>query len=339
MNFVCPICNASLKTKGALVKHIKNIHPGVEVIIPRKIRGSTIVEPSIVEPSIVQPLASMSHIVNNEIELLRTQHALEIERLDIEHQHKLNLMSCQLELEFVKKQLLDTQHQNDTLKMLLIKALDRHVEVSSNKREPNVEPEPEPEPEPVFSEKKVAELKPVFSEKKVANKKIIPSETLDVEKPNAQNVGEAQDFALAEGYDIFVYDKNNDMFLSTNIYDMPSYTSINNLDSFKEWFSKVIKYFMDLDISPFHYLNKKLYVKNDEGNWVVDNDEFRKFISWMMYKVSRCIVNKFNSSPKRTDVDQVLGVNERVYQIMLQIDDNTPDSKFVTSIYNKIKNT
>ena len=331
MSFVCPICNASFQSKGALVKHIKNLHPGSEVIIPRKIRNSAVEEPVLVAPIVApEPVVTSVPIVNNEVEILKAQHAHEIEMLNAQHQTNLEIQALRLELEFVKS-------QNELLKGLLNKALDRSVEVASISRGPVVS-------EPVVSEPAVSEpavSEPENSEKKVSNNKQIPEDVLNelnTEKPDAQNVGETEEFLLADNLGIFRYDRNNTMLLSNDLTGMSVYKYIKNKESINKWIVNIIKKFVNLDISPYHIINKKIYVKNDDGNWVKDNNEFKMFISMLLYKLSKAINNEDRLGVQRTNIEnQIEPITERVANVFnISLDDFSFDSKNVKTLYNLV---
>ena len=336
MSFVCPICNASFKSKGALVKHIKNLHPGSEVIIPRKIRNSVVEEPVSVAPIIAtEPIVTSVPIVNNEIEILKAQHAHEIIMLNSQHQANLELQAVKLELEFVKS-------QNELLKGLLDKALSRSIEVSSISRGHIVEPEPKPVVyEPVVSEPVVSEPEPVFSEKKVSNNnQNINSKLnskLDADRPDAQPYEEFLDYALSEDYGVFTYNRKGEIELSKKVYNTPKLYNSDE-EEFEKWIVKTIKRFMspEMEDSSFEIIGKKVYVKNEEGLWVDGSEKLKRFIVWVLAKMQNCLNHmeqRINANRVNTADDTSLE-HDLVYRILAM--DRDIDGNYIKSLYNKV---
>ena len=341
MSFVCPICNASFQSKGALVKHIKNLHPGSEVIIPRKIRNSVVEEPVSVAPIVApEPVVTSVPIVNNEVEILKAQHAHEIMMLNNQHQANLELQAVKLELEFVKS-------QNELLKGLLDKALSRPIEVSSISRGHIVEPEPVvsapivSKPEPVVSEP--ITLEPLFSEKKVSNnKQNINSKLnskLDAERPDAVPYDEFLDYALGEDYGVFTYNRKGEIELSKDVYKTPL---LYNSDSeeFEKWVVKTIKRFMSpaMDVSSFEIIGKKVYVKNEEGIWVDGSEKLKRFTAWVLANMQNSLNHmeqRINANRKNTADDTSLehDLSYKVLNMGRDIDDN-----YIKRLYNKVIN-
>lgn len=325
MSFICPVCQAVFTTKGNMIKHIKKYHPDYDVNnIPRKPRGST-------QPVIsVAPIVATEPIVNNEIEILKAQHAHEITMLNNQHQANLELQAVKLELEFVKS-------QNELLKGLLDKALSRPIEVSTSSRGLVAEPEPKPVVyEPTNSEPE-PEPEPVFSEKKVSNNKQNINKKLDADRPDAQPYEEFLDYALGEDYGVFTYNRKGEIELSKKVYNAPKLYN-SDKEEFEKWIVKTIKRFMspEMDDSSFEIIGKKVYVKNEEGLWVDGSEKLKRFIAWVLATMQNCLNHmeqRINANRVNTadDTSTEHDLSYRILKVDRDIDGND-----IKGLYNKV---
>ena len=320
MSFICPVCQAVFTTKGNMIKHIKKYHTEYDVNnIPRKIRNSAVEEPVSVAPIVAtEPVVTSAPVVNNEVEILKAQHAHEILILNAQHQANLEIQALRLELEFVKS-------QNELLKGLLNKALD-------NSRAPVVSV-------PAVSEPVVSE--PVYSEKKVAEPKTKNNDELymkiDDERPDAQNYEEFLDYALDDTQGMFVYDRQGNMEPSDVIISGMKLGSSDKTELVK-WLTRIVKKFMapDMTISAFEKVKKKIYVKNDEGLWVEGDSQFKIFIAWVITQMSKSVFNL----DKRVNANKKLNEEHRLVENeilnLISMNDCGRDGPIVDKIYKAI---
>lgn len=309
MSFICPVCQAVFTTKGNMIKHIKKYHTEYDVNnIPRKPRGSTQPVISVAPIVATEPIVTSVPIVNNEVEILKAQHAHEILILNAQHQANLEIQALRLELEFVKS-------QNELLKDLLNKALD-------NSRAPVVS-------EPVYSEKKVAEPKTKNNDELYMK--------IDDERPDAQNYEEFLDYALDDSQGMFLYNRQGNMEPSQAIISGMQLGSSDKTELVK-WLTRIVKKFMapDMNISAFEKVKKKIYVKNDEGLWTGGDSQFKIFIAWVISQISKSVVNldKRVNANKKLDEEHRLVENEILN--LISMNDCGRDGPIVDKIYKAI---